>query len=121
MGTKKNPGAFDCYGRAKDDEPMFVLLGRDRHAPLLVLRWAQMRENAGESPAVVKAARECASEMRRWNHNLKTRLQVGASEDTPCWIEKERDQLLLMTRELEAHPEGYEGPCLCRICQAAGS
>lgn len=33
MGTKNNPGAFDCYANAEPDEPMFVLLGRDKHAP----------------------------------------------------------------------------------------
>lgn len=36
MGTKNNPGTFDCYANAAPDEPMFVLLGRDKHAPLLV-------------------------------------------------------------------------------------
>lgn len=29
MGTKNNPGAFDCYANAEPDEPMFVLLARD--------------------------------------------------------------------------------------------
>ncbi|HAW11807.1 MAG TPA: aspartate decarboxylase, partial [Chloroflexi bacterium] len=29
MGTKNNPGKFDCYDDAHPDEPMFVLLGRD--------------------------------------------------------------------------------------------
>ena len=32
MGTKNNPGKFDCYEHAKPDEPMFVLLGRDLEA-----------------------------------------------------------------------------------------
>jgi hypothetical protein len=29
MGTKSNPGPFDCYAKAEPDEPMFVLLARD--------------------------------------------------------------------------------------------
>ena len=33
MGTKNNPGQFDCYRNAEPDEPMFVLLARDERAP----------------------------------------------------------------------------------------
>lgn len=36
MGTKNRPGTFDCYAAAGPDEPLFVLLGRDPVAPLLV-------------------------------------------------------------------------------------
>lgn len=36
MGTKNNPGRYDCYANAEPDEPMFVLLGHDRHAATLV-------------------------------------------------------------------------------------
>ena len=43
MGTKNNPGAFDCYANAEPDEPMFVLLGRDPLAPFLVSIWAKVR------------------------------------------------------------------------------
>ena len=31
MGTKNNPGKFDCYANAKPDEPLFVLLVAFRH------------------------------------------------------------------------------------------
>lgn len=43
MGTKNNPGSFDCFEAADPDEPMFVLLARDQLAPYLVEMWAQMR------------------------------------------------------------------------------
>lgn len=43
MGTKLNPGKFDCYEAAAPDEPMFVLLARDRLAPGLVAAWAAVR------------------------------------------------------------------------------
>lgn len=66
MGTKNNPGAFDCYANAEPDEPMFVLLGRDKHAPTLVWLWATMRELDGEDPAKVSEARECAFKMLEW-------------------------------------------------------
>jgi len=43
MGTKNNPGQFDCYAKALPDEPMFVLLGRDPLAGFLTSIWAKMR------------------------------------------------------------------------------
>lgn len=66
MGTKNNPGAFDCYAAAELDEPMFVLLGRDKHAPMLVWLWASLRELDGEDPAKVAEARECFVAMMKW-------------------------------------------------------
>lgn len=43
MGTKNNPGKFDCHASAEDDEPLFTLLARDPLAPYLVAAWAEMR------------------------------------------------------------------------------
>lgn len=31
MGTKTQPGRYDCYNTLKDDEPHFVLMARDEH------------------------------------------------------------------------------------------
>ena len=56
MGTKNHPGAFDCYANADPDEPMFVLLGRDRHAAGLVRLWALLRAKAGEDPEKIAEA-----------------------------------------------------------------
>lgn len=69
MGTKNNPGQFDCYANADPDEPMFVLLGRDKHAPTLVWLWAALREIDGEQPDVVSEARDCMSAMLIWQHD----------------------------------------------------
>ena len=66
MGTKLKPGKFDCYMNAEPDEPMFVLLARDRHAPTLIWLWAAMRELEGETPAQVAEARQCVSAMLEW-------------------------------------------------------
>lgn len=63
MGTKINPGKFDCYAKAAPDEPMFVLLGRDKHAPTLVWLWATLRELDGEDPEKVAEARQCVADM----------------------------------------------------------
>lgn len=67
MGTKTNPGRFDCYTAAEPDEPMFILLGRDRHAAALVNLWAAMRMGE-EGPESAKAleALMLANEMLAW-------------------------------------------------------
>ena len=79
MGTKNNPGRFDCYANAAPNEPMFILLGRDPHAPAAVLQWASDRERMierGVKPksdmAMVEEARDCAAAMARYR--TKTRL-----------------------------------------------
>ncbi len=63
MGTKANPGKFDCYANAEPDEPIFVLLGRDPNAPTLVWLWAALRELRGENPEKVQEARDCVVKM----------------------------------------------------------
>jgi hypothetical protein len=73
MGSKNNPGVYDCYNNAEPDEPMFVLLARDPLAPMLVSLWASMRETMEDGVAKsqttlrkVAEARGCSIEMRRW-------------------------------------------------------
>jgi len=78
MGTKNKPGAFDCYANAEPDEPMFVLLGRDRHAPALVWLWAVLRELDDEDAAKIREARECAVSMIDWSAD-RGREVVGVS------------------------------------------
>ncbi len=41
MGTKNDPGKFDCYADAQDDEPMFTMLARDPLAAKIVRDWAE--------------------------------------------------------------------------------
>lgn len=69
MGTKNNPGVFDCYENAEPDEPMFILLGRDPQAPDLVERWAIKREMMGERTDKVREALDCAKAMREFYKN----------------------------------------------------
>jgi hypothetical protein len=87
MGTKNNPGKWDCYHNAEPDEPMFTLLARDRLAGHLVSIWSKIRmgdmEAAGQifdhmirthgldycvAPDVDKAieAMDCAAAMFEW-------------------------------------------------------
>lgn len=68
MGTKNNPGKFDCYANAAPDEPMFILLARDPLAPILVEQWAALREHSAGNPSKVAEARQCAAAMRAYRH-----------------------------------------------------
>lgn len=78
MGTKANPGRYDCYAAAAEDEPMFVLLGRDPHAPAAIDKWADDRRamiQAGLEPKddieKVHQARAIADEMRAYFRKRK--------------------------------------------------
>lgn len=75
MATKNNPGKFDCYANAEADEPMFILLGRDKHAPLLVKLWADLRAMDGEDIAKVTEAIQCSTAMIRFRRERKARAQ----------------------------------------------
>lgn len=66
MGTKKDPGPFNCYANAEDDEPIFVLLGRDKVAPYIVRHWVRRRLDEGlnqPEDKQIRLANSCASEM----------------------------------------------------------
>jgi len=95
MGSKLNPGSFDCYDNALPDEPMFILLARDPRAPTLLELWAHQRMTdieVGLRPesdmAMVREARDCAENMREWRaaNNGKWRLptQPNAGEAKHC-------------------------------------
>lgn len=78
MGTKTSPGNFDCFSNALDDEPMFVLLARDRHFRSAVEKWADERElelyrgfvgdkrKFQEEMLQLQEARDCAKEGEAW-------------------------------------------------------
>ena len=72
MGTKLNPGKFDCYANAEPNEPIFVLMGRDPIAPILIGLWATLKEYLdgfgpeGRGTDQTNEARKCAREMEQW-------------------------------------------------------
>lgn len=72
MGTKRNPGKFDCYAKAEPDEPTFVLLGRDLVACATVEFWTLLRgivkkDNLSEQNEDALATSEA---MREWAKTL---------------------------------------------------
>jgi hypothetical protein len=67
MGTKNDPGKYDCYAAAEDDEPMFVLLARDSIAPILIQLWADIRDmSKPEDIDKIAEAIGCAHDMETW-------------------------------------------------------
>lgn len=70
MGTKNNPGNYDCYENADPDEPLFILLGRDPLAASLVEVWAFCQASIGETPEKIEEAQQCAQNMRSWLNKL---------------------------------------------------
>lgn len=71
MGTKNNPGKFDCHALAQPDEPMFVLLGRDRFGASLVRLWAASRAliSGSTDKAKIAEAMTCADDMAFYAEN----------------------------------------------------
>ena len=85
MGTKQNPGAYDCHAKAQPDEPMFTLLARDPLAPHLVDIWAaamahdwrtaieclwrlirEAHKKPRGKPEKIAEAYRCAADMAAW-------------------------------------------------------
>lgn len=91
MSTKNNPGPFDCYANASSDEPMFILLARDKSAPEIVRRWAAdfraRKMVLGEWDAAADAkydeALNVANAMHEWRltRDVKTRLSAEIKAD----------------------------------------
>lgn len=87
MGTKNNPGSFDCYAAAAPDEPMFVLLGRDPLAAMLVGWWAGLKSSLDPSAdeEKIKEALLVAQQMDQWllslNSEEKMRLREAVMQE----------------------------------------
>lgn len=74
MGTKNNPGQYDCYANAHPDEPMFVLLGRDPLAGALVRLWCDARDSLKPGDKKIAEAANCATLMEAWCQNAAHRM-----------------------------------------------
>lgn len=114
MGTKNNPGDFECHSKADPDEPFFTLLGRDRHAGFLVSLWALLRQKDGEDEAVVNEAMRVAKAMEAHARGLGKHEDINAAGGAFAPI------LLHVTKGLDEHPEDFEQPCQCDLCLSYG-
>lgn len=91
MGTKNNPGKFDCHEAAEPDEPRFTVIGRDQLAPFLVLMWAHMRN---EDPIAV---------YNTCNRMIQTHMTTYDSTQEREKVEEALDCSNAMTRWSEAN------------------
>jgi hypothetical protein len=66
MGTKNNPGDYDCYAKAGLDEPIFTLRANDPLAPALVRVWCTLARGSGVAEEKVMEAFRVAADMDRW-------------------------------------------------------
>lgn len=102
MGTKANPGSYDCYAKLAPDEPYLTLRGKDPAAPYLVMAWVKSRQGdwpgclevmmamvsdrevqaRASDPATnpkLEEALRCAFAMRDWRTGRdKTKVQPAA-------------------------------------------
>ena len=77
LGTKNEPGRFDCYGAAEPNEPIFVLLGRDPDAPALVREWARLRSaRPSQEGDKIMEALDCAANMEAFRMARASRPQA---------------------------------------------
>lgn len=110
---------------------MFILLGRDRHAAVLVKLWALMRHR--ENEAATKLAAGCGDQdgiarASREERVIAEALQCADAMDdyilakkglTPEQTHRDFGELFeAVTDGMEEHPEGYDCACLCRACFA---
>lgn len=65
MGTKNNPGRYDCYNNAEPDEPIFTLRGNDPTAGQTIRNWIELNRGTS-SPEKLAEAEKCAQEMEDW-------------------------------------------------------
>jgi len=83
MGTKQNPGIYDCYTKALPDEPIFTFSARDVDAPDTIRFWAARREACGKDSEKVQEAYAVAAAMEKWRAENygRWRLDKIAAED----------------------------------------
>ena len=83
MGTKIEPGDFDCYAAAAPEEPIFTLRANDPLAPAVVRTWTvlytalKFLTGGGwvypRHRAKIGEAWRCARSMRRWRKTSKAK------------------------------------------------
>ncbi len=122
MGTKNNPGKFDCYANAAPDEPMFILLGRDPCAPVTVLFWAHLRHvlyglNVVGEAEKVKEATQLAFDMGNWATGLSPAKTKILSEATVIYAElwmTHNNRLEQIAEAIESSPHGVSAADVVR-------
>lgn len=64
-----------CWNKAKDDEPVFILLGRDEDAPATIEYWLKERYSSNPLDKKIKEAANEAGIMRHYQRRIKEESQ----------------------------------------------
>ncbi len=117
MGTKNNPGKFDCYAKAGPDEPLFILRGTDAAAPLIVRLWAAIREetHGAADSEMLSDAMACSDAMQ--GHSTALGKEAGQKAAAQAFAKISMTHLLQVAATLPrdmriaiAHKLVGEGP-----------
>ncbi len=87
MGTKINPGEFDCYANAEADEPMFVLLARDITSKYFVRAWVAIQCGDIETAQILMV--DAAREREQENKVIKKVTDKKMVEAEQCSVDME--------------------------------
>lgn len=125
MGTKSEPGRFNCFEAALPDEPVFVLLGRDTQAPGLLHMWAFERAQGiaeGRFPesdlAKVHEAQRLASQMIDWRQRNDGAWRAKNPE-LPLVPASFAHECAATGQSCRPGPHGPRGETQCEYCGAA--
>lgn len=91
-----------------NDEPVFILRGRDNHAGMLVEIWALIQQRYSVDDAKIGDALNCAKAMDAWTQRL--------GGDPIAARAVFEDAIFRFTKGLEEHPDDYDGVCDCNTC-----
>lgn len=115
MGTKNNPGSYDCHANAAPDEPLFTLLARDHHAPILLRLWALLRNAEGEDEDKVAEALKAADDMIEWRRKSGR----PVPQTVPELAVRANAMYVAATTRTAAHPDDWVYECDCNSCRAS--
>lgn len=110
--TKQDQDETSCYAKARPEEPIFVLLGRDPAAWLVVMQWAAIRQALGKTdPEQVRDAEECARAMATYADSIGKAAERTVAHSTFFELYKlwqADDKLRTAQRELLALRSQYQ-------------
>lgn len=114
MGTKINPGEFDCMAKALPNEPFFILLARDSAAAGLVREWAGHRRGlieGGVRPREdirkVHEAQRLAAQMDAWREDPDNIAALRHQKATRSHADKLAEKMASITAtSSEEHDKG---------------
>lgn len=84
MATKAQPGPYDCYAKAADDEPIFTLRAKDPIAPYLVEIWVASRKGRWDECVAIlgRAVADAAVQARVSSDNYDKLQEADAVADS---------------------------------------